>query len=178
MREFAAIALLAVVVGLIAVLFAWSGATHERRNTFTSLCWIRSCPPPAVADEDDGRPHPMTDNSFWHYGGLLAYLRIEGATRRFYRDPKQTLNDAELDDDPDDLVFEGTGDHGYWHGMAQLFDRRCDSTYPYRVEGRSRDHDRIVALTGHAPRIDDDCHVAGYNAATNTLTFTFVAEAD
>jgi hypothetical protein len=177
MREFVATLLLAVVVGLVAVLFGWSGATHEQRNALTSLCWIRSCPTPAPDDEDD-TPHPMTDNSYWHLDGSLAYLRIEGAARRIYREPRRTLNDAEDDDDPDDLLFDGTADHGYWRGTAQFFDKRCDTTYPYRVEGGPRDHDRVIALTGHEPRIDDDCNIVGYNEASDTLLFTFMAEAN
>jgi hypothetical protein len=176
MREFVAAVLLAVVAALVAVLFAWSGATHEQRNAFTSLCWIRSCP--AAAPDDDDGPHTMTDNSYWLHDGALAYLRIEGARRRLYHDPRQTLSDADDDDDPDDMLFEGTDDNGHWRGTAQLYDWRCDSRYPYRVEGGPRDGDRIITLTGHAPRVAEDCNVAGYDAKADTLLFAFVREAD
>ena len=177
MREFTAALLLAVVAGLVAVLFAWSSATHEQRDAFTSLCWVRSCAAPAPDDIDD-RPQPMTDNSYWHLDGSLVYLRIEGAARRIYVDPHQTLDDSDDDDDPDDLVFDGTEDHGYWRGSAHVFDKRCETSYAYRVEGYTRDHERAILLTGHAPRINDDCDVAGYGDRETKLIFTFVAEAN
>jgi hypothetical protein len=178
MREFTAILLLAVVAALVGVAFAWSSAPVPKREAFLSLCWIRSCIEPAPDEDDDDTPHPMTDNSYWHQDGSLVYLRIEGAARRIYYDPHQTLDDADDDDDPDDLLFDGAADHGYWRGMAHIFDKRCDSSYAYSVEGGTRDHDRVIALAGHAPRIDDDCNIAGYDNAKDTLLFTFVAEAD
>ena len=173
MKELIAVLMLAVVTVLVGATSAWDAATHGQRYAVLSLCWIRSCPPPKA--DDDVSLGPSENDSYWRHDGALVYLRTDAAVRRFYRDPPPGLHgDDSDDDDADKVLFDGHTDNtGRWRGTAFLFDTWCGERYPYPIAGATQDAGWVVMLSGHAPRIDTDCHVAGYERTAGTLTFTF-----
>ena len=184
---FNTIILAAAIAGILGSIFAWGFATDAQRSQFMSLCWIHSCDldaqsdvatPAPTADAPNAVPSfaqldPIADNSHWSHNGSVMYLRIAGPSRRiYYLQPRRGMLDAGAQ--PDSLLFDGTDSNGRWSGSARVFNKRCGRQYPYLVEGGPRDGNAIIELVGHAPRVGQDCEVAGYGGSNDDLIFALV----
>jgi hypothetical protein len=87
-------------------------------------------------------------------------LLAKGASREFhYQDPRPGLLEAGAH--PGSLLFRGQSMDGHYYGTAVIFSRQCGQ-FAYEVSGPILDDYKRVVLTGEAPRVSSDCHIAGY----------------
>ena len=104
--------------------------------------------------------------SFWNHNGSTVKLEASGNARRFYYVEPRTGLAAK----PGDLLFEGQRNGSRYIGTAYLFSEIC-GPIGYAVDGVVGNNDRMVTLTGTAPRRNAQCQVMAY--FQDQLVFSF-----
>ena len=108
--------------------------------------------------------------ALWTQGrNTLAYERDDDGRRAiWFWDPRDGLARAGVTRGT--LFIEGTRNRGRFEGEARHFVDGCGA-YVYPVQGRVRDNETRIRLTGDRPEVDDDCRVTGLSEHSFQLAF-------
>lgn len=113
---------------------------------------------------------PAAQADEWNHNGSAMKLIASGNARRFvYLRPRDGLRGEGVSEGT--VLFEGTRSGDTYSGTAYLFSRVC-GPQAYQVRGAVSNNDRLVTLSGQAPRLSTRCAIMGHSP--DTLVFEYL----